>query len=304
MNWNLTVEHQLAKDILLRVGYVASKGTHLAYNTDVNAPRPSPDATADNEQARRPYQQFQQITQDSSNANSSYNSLQVEVDKRFSHSVTLTANYTWSKSIDEVSYQTDLCGINIIDPYNIRAYRGVSDFNVPQRFVLNYLWQLPSPKGGLDRALLGGWETSAILDVQSGFPLNITSGGDYSYSLPEVGNDQANIVSTPHYTQGSTSAKLSQWFTTSAFGPPASNSFGNAGRNILVGPGTFNIDFAAHKVFYLGEVMRLQFRVEFFNFLNHPQFNNPDTGLSDSTFGQITTARAPRIIQGALKLFF
>jgi hypothetical protein len=304
MNWNLTVEHQLMNDVLLRVGYVASKGTHLSYNNDINAPLPSPDATPDNEDARRPYQQFQQVTQDASNGNSSYNSLQVQVDKRFSHGVTLTANYTWSRSIDEVSYQTDLCGINVINPYDVRAYRGVSDFNVPHRFVLNYLWQLPSPKQGLERALFGGWETTAILNWQSGFPLNIKSGGDYSYSLPEVGNDQAEVVAPPQYTHGSTSDKLAQWFTTSAFGAPANNSFGNAGRNILIGPGTFNIDFAAHKVFPLGERLKLQFRAEFFNFLNHPQFNNPDTTLSDSTFGQITTARDPRIIQGALKLVF
>jgi hypothetical protein len=304
MNWNFTVEHQLAKDVLMRIGYVASKGTHLAYNTDINAPLPSPDATADNEDARRPYQQFEQITQDSSNGNSSYNSLQVELDKRFSHGVTLTANYTWSKSIDEVSYQTDLCGINIIDPYNIRAYRGVSDFNVPHRFVLNYLWQLPSPRQGISKAVLGGWQTSAIVTVQSGFPVNITSGGDYSYSLPEIGNDQAELLSPWHYTQGSTADKLAQWFTTSSFGPPAPNSFGNVGRNILIGPGTFNIDFAAHKLFTISERTNLQFRAEFFNFLNHPQFNYPDPVLADSTFGQITTARDPRVVQGALKLVF
>jgi hypothetical protein len=304
MNWNLTIEHEIAKDILLRLGYVGSKGTHLAYNTDVNAPLPSPDATGDNEQARRPYQQFEQITQDASNGNSIYNALQVEVVKRFSHGVSVDANYTWSRSIDEVSYQTDLCGINIINPYNVGAYRGVSDFNVPHRFVLNYLWQLPSPKQGVAKAALGGWETSAIVNWQSGFPLNITSGGDYSYSLPEVGNDQADVISTPHYTQGSTSAKLAQWFTTSAFGAPQSNSFGNAGRNILIGPSTFNVDFAAHKLFTITERVNLQFRAEFFNFLNHAQFNNPDRSLADSTFGQITTARDPRVVQGALKLVF
>jgi hypothetical protein len=239
-----------------------------------------------------------------SGANSSYNSLQVEVDKRFSHDVTISANYTWSRSIDEVSYQTDLCGINIINPYDIRAYRGVSDFNVPHRFVLNYLWQLPSPKEGIERALLGGWETSAILNWQSGFPLNIKSGGDFSFSLPEVGNDQAEVIAPPHYTQGPTSAKIAQWFTTSAFTTPANNTFGNAGRNILIGPGTFNIDFSAHKAFSFGERYKLQYRAEFFNFLNHPQFYNPDTTVTDSTFGQITSARAPRIIQMALKFIF
>ncbi len=233
-----------------------------------------------------------------------YNSLQVQVQKRFSHGVTASANYTWSRSIDEVSYQTDLCGINIINPYDIRAYRGVSDFNVPNRFVLNYLWELPSPKQGISKVVLGGWQTSAILIWQSGFPLNIKSGGDYSFSLPEVGNDQAQVLAAPQYTQGPTAAKIAQWFTTSAFGFPADNTFGNAGRNTLIGPGTFNVDFAAHKLFTLTERMNLQFRAEFFNFLNHAQFNNPDTTVADSTFGQITSARAPRVIQGALKLVF
>ena len=197
MNWNLTVEHQVSKDVLVRVGYVASLGRHLSYNTDVNAPLPSPTATADDEDARRPYQQYGQVTQDVSGGNSSYNAFQASVEKRFSKGVTVSANYTFSKTIDQVSYQTDLCGINVINPYNLNAYRSVSDFNVPQRFVLNYLWQRPSPKEGLAKALLGGWETSAILSLQSGFPLNITSGGDYSFSLPENSNDQAQLISTP-----------------------------------------------------------------------------------------------------------
>ena len=303
-NWNLTIEHQLMTDLLVRVGYIASVGRHLAYNTDVNAPLPSPTATGDNEDARRPYQQYGQITVDTSGGNSNYNSLQVVVEKRFSHGVSLSANYTWSKSIDAVSYQTDLCGINVINPYDVNAYRGVSDFNVPHRFVLNYLWQLPSPKQGLAKTLLGGWETAAIWTWQSGFPLNITTAGDYSFSLPEVSNDQAQYVSTPHYTGGSTSAKLAQWFTTSAFTTPADNTFGNVGRNTLIGPGTFNIDFSAHKTFNFGERFKLEYRAEFFNFLNHPQFTNPDTYSTDSTFGQITTARDPRITQMALKLIF
>jgi len=304
MNWNLTVEHQLVNNVLVKAGYVGSVGRHLAYNTDVNAPLPSPTATADNEDDRRPYQDFRQVTQDTAGANSSYNALQVAVEKRFSKGVTVSANYTWSRTIDQVSYQTDLCGINIINPYNLNAYRGVSDFNVPHRFVLNYLWQLPSPKEGIAKALLGGWETSAILNLQSGFPLNITSGGDYSFSLPEVSNDQAQLISAPRYTSGSRNDRINQWFTASSFTTPELNTFGNAGRNILIGPGTFNIDFSVHKDFLFSEHFRLQYRAEFFNFLNHTQLNNPDTTVIDSTFGQITTARDPRITQMALKLIF
>ena len=216
----------------------------------------------------------------------------------------MSANYTWSKSIDTVSYSTDLDTINIINPFNVNAYRGVSDFNVPHRFVLNYLWQLPSPRQGFTQALLGGWETSAIWTWQSGFPLNITSGGDYSFSLPVSSNDQAQVIGKPQYTSGSRGDKVAQWFATDAFTTPALNSFGNAGRNILIGPGTFNVDFSAHRTFSLGERFKIQYRAEFFNFFNHPLLNNPDTTVTDSNFGRITAARDPRIMQMALKLIF
>ncbi len=304
MNWNLTLEHQLRTDVLLRAGYVASKGTHLGYNTDVNAPLPSPTATADNEDARRPYQQFHQVTQDVSGANSIYNSLQLAFEKRFSHGLSVGANYTWGRSIDWVSFLTDLDGINVINPYNVRAYRGVSDYNVPHRFVLNYLWQLPSPAHGLGRAILGGWETTAIWNWQSGFPLNITAGDDTSFSVPANSNDQADVVSTPAYTGGSRGARIAKWFTTESFSAPKPNHFGNAGRNILIGPGTFNVDFSAHKVFLLTERVQLQYRAEFFNFLNHTQLNNPNASVPDSNFGRILSARSPRIIQMALKIVF
>jgi carboxypeptidase family protein len=304
LNWNFTVERQVASDVLVRASYVGSKGTHLNYNTDINAPLPSPTATADNEDARRPYSNFVQITQDTSGANSTYNALQLSVEKRFSRNFTVSANYTWSRSIDPVSYSTDLDTINIINPYNLNAYRGVSDFNVPHRLVLNYLWQLPSPKPGLLRTVFGGWETSAVWTLQSGFPLNITSGNDTSFSLPTVGNDQAQLLCTPHYTSGSQAARIAQWFDTQCFGVPADNTFGNVGRNTLIGPGTFNVDMGIHKVFVLRERLRLQLRGEFFNTFNHTQLNNPDTTVADSNFGMITSARAPRIAQVALKLTF
>jgi hypothetical protein len=302
LSWNLTIEHQLRNDLLVRAGYVGSKGTHLGYNADVNAPLPGPGATAANEAQRRPDQNFLELVQDVSGANSIYNSLQVSVEKRFSHGFTVSANYTYAKTIDEVSYLTDLCGVNAVNPYNVRAYRGVSDFNVPQRFVLNYLWRLPSPGQGVMKALFGGWETSAIWNWQKGFPLNIISNDDRS--LTAEGNDLADVVKTPSYTSGNRGARIAQWFDTTAFTSARLGTFGNAGRNILIGPGTFNIDFSAHKVFTLRERLRLQYRAEFFNVLNHTQLNNPDASVNDSTYGRITGARDPRILQMALKLIF
>lgn len=304
LNWNFTVERQVAGDILVRGSYLGSKGTHLNYNNDVNAPLPSPTATADNEDDRRPYQQFVQVTQDTSGANSSFHALQLSFEKRFSHGFTVTANYTFSKSIDPVSYSTDLDTINVINPFNLNAYRGVSDFNIPHRFVLNYVWQLPSPRPAVLRAVFGGWQTSGIWTLQSGFPLNISSGNDTSFSLPAVGNDQAQLLCTPHYTSGSRGDRIASWFTTSCFGVPPDNSFGNVGRNTLIGPGTFNVDLGAHRVIAVRERLRLQLRGEFFNAFNHTQLNNPDTTVSDSTFGRITSARSPRTVQLALKLTF
>src|SRR5205085_8277928 len=111
-NWNFTVERQLGGNLLARAAYVGSSSNRLSYNTDINAPLPSPTATADNEDDRRPYKQFLQITQDISGANSIFHAFQFVVDKRFSHGFSLNANYTWSKSIDPVSYSTDLDGIN------------------------------------------------------------------------------------------------------------------------------------------------------------------------------------------------
>ncbi len=307
MNWNLTVEHQLTNNVLVRVGYVGLAASHLSYNTDANAPLPSPTATAANETARRPYQQFGEIAENFSEANAQYNALQVGVEKRLSKGLTVTANYTWSKSMDVVTEQGGFGTLSIINPFNLNMYRGVSDYNIPNNFVLNYFWQLPSPDHGLAKTLLGGWATTGIWTWESGYPLDINSGGDHSFSLGEgnaYGYDQAEQLSTPQYTTGSRGARIQEWFTTSAYGAPAANTFGNVGRNTLIGPDTFNIDFAVHRMFSLSERFKLQYRAEFFDFLNNPELDNPNTSLISTTFGQITAARNPRIVQMALKLIF
>jgi hypothetical protein len=152
------------------------------------------------------------------------------------------------------------------------------------------------------KALLGGWQTTAIWNWQSGFPLNITSGEDRG--LSGLGNDLADEIGPRRYTSGSQGTRILKWFDTSAFTSARLGTFGNAGRNILRGPGTFNIDFSAQKLFTIRERLRLQYRAEFFNFLNHTQLNNPDTVVIDSNFGRIIAARSPRILQMALKLIF
>jgi len=301
-SWNLAVERLIQKDLLLRIAYAASKGTFLGYNLDLNAAVFGPGANGSNTQARRPNQLYQGIVEDNAGGNSIYNSLQVTLEKRFSDGFNVSANYTFGKTMDEVSYLTDTCSTNTINPYNVRAYRAVSDFNVPQRFVLNYLWQLPSPKDNpLLRNLLGGSQTSGILNAQSGFPLTMTSGEDDS--LTGIGNDLADVISKPSLTSGPLAARINKWFTTESFKTAAIGTFGNVGRNILQGPRTVNLDFSIQKLFTIKERLKLQYRAEFFNGLNHTLLNNPNTTVTGN-FGRITSARDPRILQMALKLRF
>jgi hypothetical protein len=180
----------------------------------------------------------------------------------------------------------------------VRAYRGASDFNVPQRFVLNYLFQLPKENKVL-RGLLGGWQSTGILNWQSGFPLTISSGEEDSLSA--VGNDLADLTSKPSLTSGSLGSKINQRFTTGAFKTAAPGTFGNVGRNILSGPGTFT---GLQRLFTIKERFKLQYRAEFFHGLNHTLLNNPGTTVTSGGFGQITSARDPRILQMALKVRF
>ncbi len=303
LSWNLALERQLRKNMLMRVAYAASKGTFLGYNVDLNPAALVPGANTSNTQARRPNQDFQNIIEDNSGGNSIYNSLQVSLEKRFSEGFSVTANYTFGKSIDQVSYLTDTCSTNTINPYNAGAYRAVSDYNIPQRFVMNYLWQLPSPKqNAVLRHLLSDWATTGILNWQSGFPINVVSGEDDS--LSGVGADQADVISKPSLTNGSRAQDVAKWFTTAVFKTAAPGTFGNAGRNLIQGPGTFNLDFSIQRVFTIKERFKLQYRGEFFNGLNHTLLNNPNTTVTSATFGRITSARDPRILQMALKLRF
>jgi hypothetical protein len=254
-------------------------------------------------QQRRPNQNFQTLIRDISGGNSVYNSLQLAVEKRFSHGYSIGANYTFSRSIDYNSATAALININLINTDNARAYRGVSDFNVPHRLQANYVWALPSPKRNpWMRRILGDWQTNVIWTWQSGFPLTLSSGEDRSRT--GIGNDSVDVVLKPGYTPGSRGQKIAQWFTASSFVPAAIGTFGNAGRNILLGPGTLNVNFSALKAIAITERWRLQYRAEFFNLFNDPPLANPGTTLGSPSLARITSAGDPRILQMALKLNF
>jgi hypothetical protein len=255
-------------------------------------------------------------------ANSSYNSLQASLDKRFGHGLQFTAAYTFSKSFDEASSFEGI--LNPIDP---RISRSLSAFDARHRIVVSYYWELPLRKyTGFTGKLLNGWALSGITTFQTGFPIRIQSLADnelmYSFDFelpgeprqlgplrtmkpqsngnyffdPNSFTDNATDDSAPPCTAGA---------QFECFDPTLLGTLGNAKRTICCGPHISNTDFAILKTIQLSESRRIDFRAEFFNIFNHTQFFTPDGNTSDgSQFGQVTQVRDPRLMQFALKFFF
>ena len=313
-NANLTIEHQIGSAWLLRAAYVATHSSDLYVNEYGNPSLYIPGSTLSTT-ARRIYQGYGAITYGGvAGGNAFYNSLQLSLQKRLSKGFTILANYTWSKSLDNMPIGVDASNIGNAGAYvipitmpNYEALdKGPSDFNRDHVVSISYVWLLPSPKtNALLRTVLGGWELNGIITAQSGGQLNATAGTDRS--LTADGRDRAQLVSTQGiYTSGACAnvAPCVNFLNPQDFALPALGTFGNVGKGYLVGPGIFNWDMAAAKSFQIHERFHAQLRGEYFNATNHPNFNAPATSLSGAGFGQITGAAPARIGQLALKVTF
>jgi hypothetical protein len=225
------------------------------------------------------------------------------------------ANYTWSKSLDTMPANMGIGGVgqgsNSPIPWYVAGRHqydsGPSEFDHRHRMVLSYVYDLPKlrDKNRLVRAAVGGWQLSGIFTVQSGGPLTILAGKDQMQT--GLGSDRANYLGGNVYGSNACSGSSTcvSYLNPSAFGLPALGTYGNLGKGALTGPGLVNWDTGVFKEFLLrGERLRLQFRGEFFNTLNHANFNNPNVSQSAGGFGTITSAQDPRIGQLALKLQF
>jgi len=298
-----------------------------------------------------------------STAESSYDSLQISLTGRISERTQLLAAYTFAKSIDNASGAGGGAGITGVvntgavndsssilgNQNNPNANRGVSDFDRTHRFVLSYLWDLPKPqfaaRSGFARSATWNWRSSAILTAMSGLPIDIVDTGSGSfYGL----SNGASPLARPSFVAGMSCSNANQNVPTGAFfnatvfarptvqsGQPIPSSggmatagalgtdIGNVGRNCLRGPRQVNVDFALGKLFPLAESRNFEFRAEFFNLFNHPNFANPISNLNalfasggriDPTTGQvlnpgnfgriISASNNPRILQFALKFNF
>ena len=309
--WNFTVESELFEDTVLTVGYSGTRGTKLIGARDINQPGPSPV-----QPNYRPLPTFSDINLIASGFDSVYHSLQAQFQCRLQSGLTGLFSYTWSKSIDNASNFFASSGDANFpqDSNNLAAERARSSFDVPHRFTGSFVYQLPFGPGrsvgdswtGAKAAALSGWQLNGIVTLQSGQPYTVALPGELdnsntgrtSYGFGA--GDRPNLVGDPNLPN----PDPQQWFDPSAFSMPPYGTFGNAGRNIVTGPGLANVDFSVTKDFGLAESATLQFRAEVFNLLNTPNFLNPNIFYGTPGFGRTLAARDGREIQLGVKLIF
>jgi hypothetical protein len=298
--WNLSIEHQFGTNLLVRAAYIGRESFHEASVWESNPGFFAADG------ARLLYPNYTSITSYTSWGTASYHAFQATVEKRFSHGLQFTSNYTFSKAIDAGSLSTNAYQGAAGDPFDWRWNRGLSDLNFPNIWSNQWVYQTP----GLDRfgrlasAVFGNWEFSGIWQLTSGTPFSIVGGFGNNNSLAQIGGDRADLAGQSlNVHQGSKSQWIQQYFNPAAFQPNAAGTFGNSPRNILAGPGKNNTDLAFTKNVPFKERYRVQFRWEMFNALNRTAFGLPGNDPTGGGYGEIfSTARPARVMQIGLKL--
>ncbi|MFN7997983.1 MAG: TonB-dependent receptor [Bryobacteraceae bacterium] len=300
-SWNLTIEHQLPGQFVGRIAYAGSKGSRLASLREGNAAIYIPGSDLSTDQRRPLYPNFGQMTLVEPGDNSSFHSLQLNLERRFAHGFTILSNYTFAKSIDTSSYNKQT-GQTVTNPYNRGFDRGLSDFNHAHVFNLSGLWDLPiKPVNHALNTLIGGWQFSGIVSLKSGEPFEIYSDVDNSGS--GIGSDRADLIGNPYLSGGrSRGQQVAEWLNPAAFTVNAPGTFGNVGRNLFIGPGYASTDLSLQKDFRIQERFAVQFRAEAFNAFNRPNLMNPTGDLLSGNFMVINSAFDPRILQFALRL--
>jgi len=316
--WNFNIQRQLLDSTTLTVGYVGSRGLHLYGARDINPVLPTVvngtsvfgvprGATPGIVSNPRLNPAAAALSSAAPVADSNYHSLQVGVNRRFSHGFQSQLSYTWSKCLDNASGTYGLeGGIPWSNPLNGAFDHGRCLFDRPHVFTLSGVYALPFQQN----IFVKGWQMSGGLNVQSGSPWNVLIGFDQSGSA--VANQRPNLALPADTIM---TGNINQWANPAGFSLPAPGTLGNLQRDFLAGPGTVNTNFSVIKETPIKEQLRVQFRAEFFNLFNHANFALPNAnvfvqtanggGAPNPTFGKITaTTTAARQIQFALKLLF
>ena len=324
LQWSVGLQHELAHNLVLDVTYFANKGTHLPVGFNVNQ------AALDNGRnlsltARRPYTSFGNINFNKSAANSIYHSLQTKLEKRYSNGLSFLASYTYGRSIDYVAGIATGSGVvagGVQNKNNLAAERGRSDFDLTHRVVFSPVYELPFGAGrkfassGPVSKIVGGFQFSGLLAAQSGSPFTAVISGDNSGTganadRPDsIGNPYAGAAGTPTGGFINTCTTLANGTQANCLPgqSPAwrlvSGAFGNEGRNVLTGPKQVTLDVSLVRSFKIRERLSAQFRGEFFNSLNHTNFQLPNNTIATANFGKLVGANSPRQIQLAVRLTF
>jgi hypothetical protein len=303
-HWNFGIQQDLGFNTVWEISYAGSAGKKLYEFRNVNQPLPTTDPNADVDPRRpRPFLGGD-LTYWCSCGSSTYHSLQTKVEKRFSSHLSFLGAYTYGKSIDEQS-QASLGFDNstsVRSEYNYRWEKSRSDYDQTHRFVVSYTYEVPFGENlkGAAKLLANGWQLVGIHSFTTGTPFTIHAMTDFSNA---GGDARPNaVVGVSDEPSGGRSRQ--QWFNPAAFTNPVSGQFGNVGRNTISGPGNVTIDFSIFKNFPINERARFQFRTEFFNLINHPNFRSPSTTYDGSNPGELTAAGTSRQIQFAIKLLF
>jgi outer membrane receptor protein involved in Fe transport len=307
-HWTLSLQYQLPFKVLFESAYVGSKGAKLGksrtFNTPLHtetgenlAPRPG------DLQSLRTWPELGELIQRQHISNSSFHSLQLKAEKRLVSRLAFLGSFVWSKSIDDGD--TVLNGlfdsVTAQDERDLSLERGLSFFDIRKRLSVGFVYHVPGPD--LLRGILDNWQVSGILTLQDGTPLNPV------YFFSDFANtgtpNRPNVVPGVPITLPRSERSVERWFNPAAFSDPAPFTFGNAGRNIIPGPGNNLLDFAVHRKFPFGEGRSLELRVETFNAFNHPNYGIPlpfaDFG---PFFGRVVSTGEPRRIQFGLRLDF
>jgi len=308
--WNLSIQQGLSPTLSVEVSYAGSKGTHLQSLLDLNQVKtPGPGDI----QSRRPWPNYGPFTSMTDIGSSTFNSLQVKAEQHVSHGLYFLSSFTYSKMINNLP---EIC---CAQPYPQNSWdpssdRGQSDTNQKFRWVTSFDYLLPFGKGtnilADSRAadlIAGGWHIGGIYSLASGFPFSPLMGYDQT-NTGDQGWLRAELV-TPGVNGNLPSGQRSpnNWFNANAYTVPAAYTYGDAGRNTLIGPGFNNFDGSLRKTFSVRGAQSVEFRAEAFNLMNHPSFAQPDPVITDgsgSTAVITGTALANREIQFALRYRF
>jgi hypothetical protein len=308
--WNLSVERSLSSTTSIQAEYIGSYTVH-ADNQALQNLFPSGLATG-NLLRVRPIPQMSGFTTISWDGWEKYNALALTFTQHLWRGLSVNSTYTWSKALDDASNPgPDNAGPNVPqDPNNYAAEKGPSDFDHRNRFVTNFLYQIPFLRNseGWVHTAFGEWRIGGIWTLQSGAPFTVNLNSDNDNNGTPINSQRPNFVCNPNNGPKTTA----MWFTTSCFSQPAALTYGTAGRDTVIGPELDNFDASIQKEFLVRESMRLQFRVDIFDFFNHPNLNAPiGSGRTFQaptavpfTFGTITSATDPRDMQFSLRLSF